>query len=661
MKTFLFSFFFLLFSTFTLFAQTFLPLQKITASDRSTGALFGSALSISGNYAIVGAQSETEDVLGYNTLVSAGASYIFERATNGSWQIKQKLVPSDRTAGDYFGGSVAISGTTAVVSAFDKDAFGVNTYLHAGTFYIFERDTVGVWQEKQKILALDTGAGDHFGYKIAISNNYIIVGSPIDGEDENGNNTLNASGSAYIFEKDGNGVWNQVQKIVASDRAAAALFGAAVDISGNYAIVGAYQEDTDSAGNNSLSNAGAAYVYERDGNGHWQQIEKLVTTERSMGDRFGIAVSIYGNSAIVGAYLEDEDEQGLNFKSAAGSAYIFKRDTTTGNWSQQKKLVAADRASNDYFGQAVFINEDYAFVGAPNQAKDAFGNNPLTTAGAGYLYKKDTSGNWYFLQKIVAADRAMSDNFGIEIAIDNDLLMVGAHFEDDDTLGNNPMNAAGSAYFLKRCNATYATRNDTVCKSYTSPSGNYTWNTSGVYNDTITNLAGCDSIITISLTINTVDTLVIQDGALLIANDSTSTYQWLNCDNNTLIQGATQQQYMVITSGNYALEISKNTCVDTSSCYTVISLKIADELKGNRISVFPNPSNEFITITIENTDDIDQTIKLINQTGQVVYSEILKTTSINYQLNVANYATGIYLLLVTSEQYQYKTKLVIDN
>lgn len=691
MKTFILSFFFILFSTLTLSAQTFVPLQKVIASDRSTGALFGAALDISGNYAIVGAQGETEDVFGNNTLPSAGAAYILERPLSSAWQVKQKLVPSDREAADYFGGDVAINGTTAVVGAFDKNMLEGNTYTHAGAIYIFERDNNGTWNEVKKIVALDTGAGDHFGYKVAISGNYIIVGSPIDAEDENGNNTLGASGAAYIIEKDGNGNWNQVQKIVASDRAVAALFGASVDINGNYAIVGAYQEDTDSIGNNTLNNAGAAYLFERDGNGHWQQIQKLVAIDRAITDRFGIAVSIYGSNAIVGAYLEDEDEQGLHFKSAAGAAYVFKRDTNTGNWNQQKKLVSPDRDPNDYFGQSVFINNDYAIAGSQNETKDAFGNNALTTAGAGYLYKKDTIGNWNFLQKIVSIDRAAGDNLGVDIVIDADQLMIGAHLEDDDTLGNNPMNASGSAYFLKLCNATYSSYYDTACTYYTSPSGNYSWTVSGVFTDTIQNVEGCDSIITIHLTLNSTHASIVESVCESYTSPS-GNYTWsstgvyidtlvnsIGCDsiitihltvnsNDTALYVNACTSY-VSPSGNYTWT-SSNTYLDTlinsHGCDSIITIHLSINKSFASISIasclnYTSPSGNYnwtssgtYTDTIVNAKGCDSIITIHLTIGSFATNATIYLTECeNYISPSTNYiytSSGTYIDTIANTQ-----------
>jgi hypothetical protein len=115
------------------------------------------------------------------------------------------------------------------------------------------------------------------------------------------------SGSAYVFERDTSGVWNQVQKIVASDRQNTDYFGASVSISGDHAIVGAFYENHDTTGGNAMNNSGSAYLFERDNSGVWNEVQKIVASDREALDEFGISVSISGEFAVVGARFEDED------------------------------------------------------------------------------------------------------------------------------------------------------------------------------------------------------------------------------------------------------------------------------------------------------------------------------------------------------------------
>jgi uncharacterized Zn-binding protein involved in type VI secretion len=164
-------------------------------------------------------------------------------------------------------------------------------------------------------------------------------------------------------------LWESVSKIVASDAAAEDQFGWSVSISGDYAIVGAYQHDSEGG------NAGAAYIFRRTGTNTWDTGTKIVASDAAANDQFGHAVAIDGDYAIVGARLHDSEA------TDAGASYIFRR-TGTNTWDAGTKIVASDAAANDQFGHAVAIDGDYAIVGARLHDSEA------TDAGAAYIFKK---------------------------------------------------------------------------------------------------------------------------------------------------------------------------------------------------------------------------------------------------------------------------------
>ncbi len=237
-------------------AQEYHEAVKLQSPDFDPYDYYGNTVSISGNYAIVGASGETEDASGGNTMSGAGSAYIYQRDADGNWNEIQKLVASDRYLQDHFGSAVSISGNYAVVGAPDEDHNATGGYYIkcAGSVYIFERDVYGNWQEVQKIVASDRSEWDYFGESISISGHTIIVGTPFEDHNAAGENEKTSAGAAYIFTRDVNGHWNEVQKIVASDRDVHDFFGYSVDISGNYAVVGAYLEDEDESGENTLEN-----------------------------------------------------------------------------------------------------------------------------------------------------------------------------------------------------------------------------------------------------------------------------------------------------------------------------------------------------------------------------------------------------------------------
>jgi hypothetical protein len=380
--------------------------DKLSASDGYAGDYFGDSVSISGDYAIVGALYEDEK--GTNS----GSAYIFR--LNGSncchWDQIAKLTASDGAADDKFGTSVSIRGDYAIVGAYgDND--------DTGSAYIFKRNaTTGAWTQQDNLSASFGAAGDRFGDSVSISGNgdYVIVGA--DGDDDKGAE----SGSAYIFKRITTGGWSS-QILTASDGGTWDYFGYSVSISGDYAIVGAYGDYGSHVG----YYYGSAYIFKRNAaTGAWTEQTKLTASDGAMDDRFGWSVSISGDYAVIGAPGDDD---------WSGSAYIFKRDGTT--WKQQVKLTASDGAADDKFGRSVSISGDYAIVGA--LCDDDIGAN----SGSAYTFERDTiTGAWTEQRKLTASDGAAEDNFGVSVSINGAYAIVGA-YGDDDKGGNS-----GSAY-----------------------------------------------------------------------------------------------------------------------------------------------------------------------------------------------------------------------
>jgi hypothetical protein len=428
------------------------------SSARSVDDHYGNSVSISGNYAIVGANQEEGDANGLNIVGAAGAAYILYN-NSGNWVQVKKIAAPARQISDLFGHSVSISGDYAIVGAYreDEDALETNTLSGSGSVYIFKKDQGGAdnWGLLKKITAPVRAIDDSFGYSVSISGNYAIVGAFQEGEDALEANTLFSSGSAYIFKKDQGGAdnWGQIRKITASTRAHIDDFGISVSINGDYAIVGAHNESEDALEANTLFASGSAYIYKKDhgGTDNWGQVQKITAGTRAQNDIFGWSVSISGDYAIVGAFDEDEDASEANTLSRSGSAYIFEKDYGgIDNWGQVKKITASVRAVTDFFGWSVAIDGDYAIVGAYREKEDALEANTLNESGSAYIFKKDQGGadNWGQVQKITGFVRDISDQFGFSVAIDRDYALVGANLEDEDASDAVTIYNAGSVYIF---------------------------------------------------------------------------------------------------------------------------------------------------------------------------------------------------------------------
>jgi hypothetical protein len=146
-----------------------------------------------------------------------------------------------------------------------------------------------------------------------------------------------------VFEKSDDGAWAQAAKLVAADAAAGDKFGISVSVSGSTIVVGADGDDDKG------SSSGAAYVFEKSDDGAWAQAAKLVAADGAMNDEFGKSVSVSGSTIVVGAFQDDDDG------ADSGSAYVFEK-SDDGEWAQAAKLVAADGAAGDYFGESVSVS-----------------------------------------------------------------------------------------------------------------------------------------------------------------------------------------------------------------------------------------------------------------------------------------------------------------
>lgn len=235
--------------------------------------------------------------------------------------------------------------------------------------------------------------GDKFGRSVCISGNYAIIGAD---QDETGGN-IN-QGSAYIYEKE-NGFWTMKAKLLANDGATGDRFGFAVSMSGNYVIIGSI---------NSNNNEGAAYIFFRD-NGSWVQQSKLAIPGS---EHIAQSVSISGDNAIIG-----DPSHTVGSNPAQGCAWIFTRTGT--NWTQQAQLISNNGEAEDRFGSSVSISGDDAVVGSPNE-------NLGPTLYVGYTYVFVRSGNqWNEQARFFEPNNQQLSYFGSLVTISGNTIVVG--------------------------------------------------------------------------------------------------------------------------------------------------------------------------------------------------------------------------------------------
>jgi hypothetical protein len=297
--------------------------QKLLASDGEVGDWFGISVAIYGDFVFVGADADDNE----NGL-NAGSVYVFKHE-GSTWILQDKLVASDGIANDYFGRYVSIDENYAIIGAYYDDDI-------AGSAYVFKR-AGNEWTEEEKLTASDRAPGDYFGVSTSIEGDYAIIGA----YREDNDNGIDA-GSVYVFKRTSRG-WLEETKLLASDGISGDRFGISTSIDDTYLVIGSYYDD---------GYTGSAYVFNKTSTG-WVEENKLIALDGEINDFFGRSVSIYRDSILVGAWGDT---------SYSGSAYIFRHIDS--NWIEETKLIASDASGNDRFGYQVSLYGIYALIGA---------------------------------------------------------------------------------------------------------------------------------------------------------------------------------------------------------------------------------------------------------------------------------------------------------
>ena len=403
----------------------------LQASNLTVGGNFGVSVAISGDTVVVGSNGERTGENGEDAAF-AGAAYVFVR--NGTTWTQQAYLKAPKPKSlDSFGISVAISNDTVVVGAFGEDSDEVpEDEDNSGGAYVFVRNG-SAWTQQAHLTATDPHILDNFGVSVAISGDTVVIGA----YGESG-----SAGAAHVFVRNGIS-WHDQAHLKASNSDANDQFGSSVAISGDTVTVGAPFESSKATGingnqaDNSASQAGAGYVFIRDGT-TWSQQAYLKASNTDAGDFFGFSIAISGDTAVVGAYQEASAATGVNGNQtdnstgSAGAAYVFARSGAT--WSQQAYLKASNTNFADQFAYSVAASGDTVVVGAWLESSNATGingnqaDNSAFGAGAAYVFVRNGT-TWGQQAYLKASNTELQDRFGISVAIDGDTGVVGAELQ----------------------------------------------------------------------------------------------------------------------------------------------------------------------------------------------------------------------------------------
>jgi hypothetical protein len=409
----------------------FVQLAELTTFDGVAGDEFGISVSLSGSTAVIGAQDAT---IGSNS--QQGAAYIFIEPAGG-WTTTStftaKLTASDGIAGDNFGAAAAISGNTVVIGACSQSGVCNNG---PGKAYVFVKPAGG-WVTTSsfnaELTASDGVATDGFSNSVAITGSTVVVGSP-----QSNGTTSTGPGKAYVFVKPTGG-WTsmtETAELTAAGGQTGDVFGE-VSVANNGAIVFVGAPGT-TVGSN--AGQGAAYIFLRPASG-WKTTSrfkaKLTASNGAAGDSFGgcqagsVCISSDGKTVVAGA-----PELG---NGGPGKAYVFVEPTS--GWASTSaytaELTASNGVASDVLGWSVSVSTNGSTV-----AVGAIGVNSFT--GAEYIFVKPSSG-WrttsHFNSELTPADGTSGDAFGFSSSLSGNNVLVGAL---NHPYGTNP--GPGAAY-----------------------------------------------------------------------------------------------------------------------------------------------------------------------------------------------------------------------
>jgi hypothetical protein len=356
------------------------------------------------------------------------------------------LKASNPGLADQFGYSIALSGDTLAVGAWREDN-NDNNLADSGAVYVFIR-TGTVWSQQAYIKASNAGSGDRFGNSVSLSGDTLAVGAyreqsnatVINGDESD--NSLTEAGAVYVFTRSGT-VWSQQAYIKASDAGSYDRFGWSVTLSGDTLAVGAPEDPIDI----SLADSGAVYLFIRNGTA-WSQQAYIKASNPDVSDSFGYSVALFGDTLAVGAKGEDSNATGIQQGSpgdpsnndSQDSGAVYMFTRSGATWTQQAYIKASNPGINNVFGWSLALDGETLAVGAPFEA------STVPNSGAVYVFIRNGA-LWTQQAYVKASNPGMNDTFGWSVALSDDTFAAGAKGDQAN---------AGAVYLFTRSGTVWS-------------------------------------------------------------------------------------------------------------------------------------------------------------------------------------------------------------
>lgn len=545
---------------------------------------------------------------------TAGSVRIYQNMA-GTWTQLGADISGD-VNGENTGGSVSISNDGTIVAIGAPQA---NSYM--GRVRVYEY-FAGGWTQMGLDIAGDV-TNSFAGTSVSISDDglTLAIGTPWD----NGSGAY--EGRVQVFTYAG-GAWTQVGSDIYGE-ASNDQAGQSVSISGDGSIVAIGAIGNDANG----TDAGQVRVYENIA-GTWTQIGADIDGEAA-GDQSGKAISLSADGTTVAIGASQNDGAGSN----NGHVRVYKN--IAGTWTQQGNDIDGDNA-DDWSGGAVSISDDGKTVAIGAAGSDANGSN------SGHLrVMRLVSGTWTQDGADLNGEAA-GDAGGFAVAINGDGTVAANGIYD---YGLN----VGKVKIYKACKS-FSIDTQSACDSYDWIDGNTYTSSNNTATHVVTNAAGCDSTITLDLTINPLpDATTSVTGETITATQTGATYVWVDCNNgNTPIPGETSQSFTPLITGNYAVMVTLNGCTETSNCVALTVVGIDENDANNHFSLYPNPSTGVFNIEVSQATSVTIT----NALGVIIKKQ--DCTVGKNKIKLDEEPNGIYFVQFTQDNKTLTTKVILQ-
>jgi hypothetical protein len=450
------------------------------------------------------------------------------------------------------------------------------------------------------------------------------------------------------------------------------VYGIATDNNGQMYVTGGFDGTCDFHPGNQIVNLNSAgaldvFILILNSNGSYEMAKRFGGPGNDYGN--GIKADNDGNMYVTGGFEDSVDFQpgvGVYMLTSEESAdgFVAKLDTAGSlTWARQLAGLSYNYATSieidnagrvyttGYYSQTI----DYDI----SAGLDTF-SVELNVGSGTYLHALDQNGNYLWARQMVCANGTVSI-LSVHKRGSNFYMTGGFQSTVDFNPGTGTENRTsyydkdGFLLKLSNCSSLASTFTTSACNSYTWVDGNtYTASTnSPTY--TYTNSNGCDSVVTLDLTISNVDVSVTDNSPVLSANANNASYQWLDCSNVTPVANQTAQNFTATQNGSYAVQVIQNGCVDTSACFNVSGVGIENVEAAENVVVFPNPNNGNFVLRIEN-DQKFSSVRIYDITGRKILESILN----NNKVLLTEFPKGVYLAEFITNEYSITKRILVE-